>query len=107
MKAFKVIYQILKAFEKAMDLDEFDVENVITPENLGISENRLKAILRILLKEGYLDGGIFVNCCGIQGIKWEEPSITLKGPEYLQENSLMKKAANLAKGVGEVIPHKA
>ena len=107
MKAFKVIYQILKAFEKAMDLDEFDVENVITPENLGISENRLKAILRILLKEGYLDGGIFVNCCGRQGIKWEEPSITLKGLEYLQENSLMKKAANLAKGVGEVIPHKA
>lgn len=105
MKDFKVIYRILKAFEKAMDLDEFDVESVITPDNLGVSENRLKAILRILLKEGYLDGGIFVNCCGIHGIKWEEPSITLKGLEYLQENSLMKKAANLAKGVHEVIPH--
>lgn len=105
MKDFKVIYKILKAFEKAMDLDEFDVERAITAQSLGISENRLKAIFKMLLKEGYLDGGIFVNCCGIQGIKWDEPAITLKGLEYLQSNSFMKKAANLAKGVSEVIPN--
>ena len=31
------------------------------------------------------------------------PRITLKGLEYLSENSMMKKAADIAKGVLEVI----
>lgn len=35
VKDFKVIYKILKAFEKAMDLDEFDVERAITAQSLG------------------------------------------------------------------------
>ena len=33
-----------------------------------------------------------------------EPHITLQGLEYLQENSLMKKAAAFAKGVKEIVP---
>jgi len=32
------------------------------------------------------------------------PEITLKGLEYLEENTLMKKAANLAKGIKDTIP---
>ncbi len=31
------------------------------------------------------------------------PRITLKGLEYLQENPLMEKAADLAKGIAEII----
>lgn len=33
-----------------------------------------------------------------------EPHITLQGLEYLQENSLMKKAAAFVKGVKEIVP---
>ena len=54
----------------------------------------------MLIKEGYIDGmgvkrsvdnRITVNSCN--------PCITLKGLEYLNENSFMKKAADLAKGL--------
>lgn len=32
------------------------------------------------------------------------PRITLKGMEYLSENTFMKKAANLVKGIKDTIP---
>lgn len=33
-----------------------------------------------------------------------QPVITLKGLEYLSENSLMKKAADLMKGIMDTVP---
>ena len=42
-----------------------------------------------------VDGSILISS--------STPRITLKGLEYLQENSLMKKAAELAKGVADII----
>lgn len=32
------------------------------------------------------------------------PKITLKGLEYLQENSMMKQAAAFAKGIKDIVP---
>ena len=32
------------------------------------------------------------------------PEITLKGLEYLEQNGLMKRAANIAKGIKSTIP---
>ena len=51
MDNFKVIYKILKLLEVAMDCDEFD-RNQLTAEYLGISKNRLDAILTMLQEEG-------------------------------------------------------
>ena len=42
--------------------------------------------------------------CSYPKVALTRPEITLKGLEYLEENSLMKKAANLAKGIKETIP---
>lgn len=59
----------------------------------------------MLANEGYVNG-ISVKY-GAQGdivVTVNNPRITLKGIEYLNENSLMKKAANIAKGIVDVVP---
>lgn len=104
MDNFKIIYKILKILEKAMDLEEFD-ENQISAEVLKISEARWNSIMEMLAEEGYVKG-ILVTCStdGYYMINMCNPRISLKGLEYLNNNSFMKKAANLAKGVSDLIP---
>ena len=102
---FKIIYTILSILEKAMDNESFDVGR-LSAANLDITEPKRKAILAMLLKSGYVEGFKMTrytgdqtpNIEGLEGIR-----ITLKGLEYLEENSLMQKAARLAKGIAEVL----
>ena len=103
MNNFKIIYRILRYLEKAMEYDEVDMD-FISAEKLGVSERRWEAVMEMLSNEGYVmgiavkrsaDGQI---CCLVSS-----PRITLKGLEYLQENSLMQKAASLAKGVVDIV----
>ena len=86
---FKAIYKILSILQKSMDFEEPDMKK-ISAENLGITRPRREALLRLLTKSGYIEG-------------LEDIRITLKGLEYLEENSLMQKAARLAKGIAEVL----
>lgn len=62
-----------------MDCEEFD-KQAISAEALGISEARRVALLRMLAESGYIQQRIDFR-----------PEITLKGLEYLEENSLMKR----------------
>ncbi len=88
-----------------MDYSELDVDR-LSPEALGTSLNRRNAILEILLKKGHIDGIAIKKyvdeesnaILGLGNIK-----ITVDGLEYLEDNNLMKKAANLAKGNAEII----
>lgn len=106
MDNFTVIYKILKALEQAMDYDEFDI-SMISCERLNISYQRWEKILIMLAKGGYIDGVVFDQCSGDYNPKLEKPIrpvITLKGLEYLSENTLMKRVANIAKGIKETVP---
>lgn len=106
MDNFTVIYKILKALEKAMDYDEFDIA-MISCERLNISCQRWEKILIMLAKDGYIEGVVFDQCAGDYSPKLEKPIrpvITLKGLEYLSENTLMKKAANIVRGLKETVP---
>lgn len=94
MNNFKIIYKILKYLEKAMDFAETEPEP-ITFTALHISEERWANIMAMLLENGYISGvqikkymrsTVVIN--NLENIK-----ITLKGLEYLSENSMMKKAA--------------
>lgn len=105
MEDFSVIYKILNALHKSMDCDEFDMD-LISPERLGISRNRWLYIIRMLAERGYVedlnvtigaDGGFSFSPGG-------RPRLTLSGLEYLEENSLMKRAYRLAKGIKDVLP---
>ena len=57
--------------------------------------------MTMLLNEGYISGGETWNAmdCGYPRVALTRPELTLKGLEYLEENSLMRKAADLAKGI--------
>lgn len=103
MDNFRVIYRILRYLEKAMDYDEPDM-TCISAEALKLTEQRWTMMMEMLSDEGYIKG--FSVQRGIDGsivVSSSTPRITLKGLEYLQENSLMKKAAELAKGVADII----
>ncbi|MBS4535826.1 dihydrolipoyl dehydrogenase [Clostridium sp. D2Q-14] len=104
MDNFKIIYKILKMLEKYMDVEDFD-KDLITHESLGISEIRWTRIIEMLVSEGYISGVRLIKANGqkVPLIRMTNISITLKGLEYLEENSLMKKAAELVKGIAGIV----
>ena len=105
MDDFRLIYKILRILQKSMDCEEIDKE-VLSPERLGMSVPKWSRIMAMLLNEGYIAGGQTWNAldCGYPRVVLTRPEITLKGLEYLEENTLMRKAANLAKGIKDTIP---
>ncbi|WP_337473401.1 YjcQ family protein [Jutongia sp.] len=100
MEDFRIIYKILRILQKAMDLEEFDSEE-LSAEALGLTVPKWSRLMAMLLKEGYISGGQTWNTmdCGYPKIALTRPELTMKGLEYLEENGLMKKAAGLAKGI--------
>lgn len=105
MDNFKIIYRILCILEKAMDLEDFD-KNSISKERLELTEARWNRIIAMLVAEGYVTGIEVWNSldCGYPRVCLVRPEITIKGLEYLEENSFMKKAADMAKGIKDVVP---
>lgn len=104
MDNFSVIYKILKILEKAMDCEEFEFQQ-ISAEHFGISQCRWAKILEMLTQEGYIQGiTVSYSLDKTPLIENRNIRITLKGLEYLSENSFMKKAANAAKEVRDWIP---
>lgn len=103
MDNFRIIYRILRYLEKAMDYDEPDMDR-ISHAALGISHQRWLAIMEMLAADGYIDGiSVKRSADGMIAVSVSAPRITLHGLEYLQENSLMRKAAEVAKGIAGAI----
>ena len=59
-----------------------------------------------LVKNGYISGVYVAPIAGREtpGIKVGRPILTIKGAEYLEENTMMKKAYNLAKKIHDIMP---
>jgi hypothetical protein len=104
MDNFRVIYRILKRLEAAMDCDEL-LTDAFTPQALGVSQQRLNSIFTMMQDDGYLSGVSVVKAWGqgIVALNIDHMAITIKGLEYLHENSIMKKMADAAKGIIELI----
>lgn len=101
---FKCIYRILMAFEKSLDITEFDIAE-ISAERLGVSETRRVKYLEMLVHAGYITGLEFrENIAGGIDIIAENPLITVKGLEYFSENTIMQRLYKLAKGIKDVLP---
>ena len=94
MEDFRIIYKILRILQKAMDLEEFDSEE-LSAGALGLTVPKWSRLMAMLLKEGYISGGQTWNTmdCGYPKVALTRPELTMKGLEYLEENGLMKKAA--------------
>ena len=97
MEEFKSIYKILSILHKSMDFEDWD-KKLLSHESLNLSFPKWSRIMSMLLKEGYISGGEVLESFGDF-----YPRITLKGLEYLEENSLMKKAARLIQGISNIV----
>jgi len=104
MEEFRLIYRILKYLEKSMDIEEPDTRP-IGAEYLRLSIPKWSRIMRMLVNEGLVDGVIVadIDNAPYPYVNLRRPSITMKGLEYLQENSLMKKAEEMAKGIVDAV----
>lgn len=87
-----------------MGLPEFDIMQV-GPDSLKVSQERWCRYLEIMADVGYIKRVTFrQNVIGETIVDAKNIRITLKGLEYLQENSIMRKFYNTAKGVVDIIP---
>lgn len=108
MDDFKIIYRLLKAIIAYEKAEEKTLE-YFTPERMKTTaENRDRLLIK-LMKSGYVEG--ICTSAGIDNfpdevVIWNcfSPSITIKGMEYLEDNSMMKKAAALVKGIRDMLP---
>ena len=104
MDNFKAVYKILSALEKAMDYPEFDISQV-DHKNLEVSKERWCRYIEMMSDVGYIKGvEIYENINGELTVNADDIRITLKGLEYLQENSIMQRMYNAVKGIKEVVP---
>lgn len=98
------IYRILRALESSMDDIEFDGER-ISANALGITRERRDSLLAMLAEAGYVDGvavRYYDNERAV--VVGPRPRITLKGLEYLADNSAMARAARAARGIRDMLP---
>ena len=105
MDNFKIIYRILKYLEQHLG-EDIDLDK-ISHEQLGISFLRWEALLRMMQEEGYIRGLVYEQTMSDSSphvVLPIRPNITIKGLEYLAENSFMKKAENTFKTIKEFIP---
>ena len=102
---FKIIYKILSQLEKDMDKPSADID-AISYEILCITENRWLNIIEMLCRDGYIIG-VTINreIEGNKNYNCDNMAITIKGLEFLKNNSLMKKAYKTTKGITDLIPH--
>lgn len=95
---FIVIYKILSALQAAMDSERLDTDS-FAPDILGVTPNRLYALLEMLSDEGYIKGLVVTKRITGTGYMLSEMKITLRGLEYLKENSLMNRALQVIRGI--------
>lgn len=104
MDNFTAVYKILSALEKAMDFPEFDI-SMVGAEALGVSKERWARYIEMMADVGYIKGvNIQKDIMGGTNIDAKNIRITLKGLEYLQENSIMQKIFKAMKGLREAVP---
>lgn len=101
---FKIIYKILNTLEKALDFEEFDLKT-ISSDKLGISEARYRKYIEMLVDSGYIKGiRVYRDLLGDIQIEEDNVRITLKGLEYLCENTIMQRMYKLTKGIKDICP---
>jgi len=104
MDNFKAIYKILRSLEAAMDCPEFDITQ-INHEALGVSAERWARYIEMMSDTGLIKGvKVYGDILGETHIDNDGIRITLKGLEYLTENSIMQKLYKAAKGIKEIMP---
>ena len=108
MEEFRVIYRLLKAvaaYERAEEKSLLWFE----PDRLRTTVRERDRLAVKLLRAGYIAGLNVLDDIDNQMapvVLWNasRPEITLAGMEYLEENSLMRRAAALAREIRQILP---
>lgn len=101
----KQIFLILKFIQKANLDGQILFRKDFPLEELKVNDDQLDFYLKNLFDDGYIKGLFLIPMYGGKiGIKLNNPTITIKGMEYLEDNSAMKKIYNLFKEGKDIIP---
>lgn len=106
MDNFKIIYKILKFLESSLDADIVDYDQV-SHTVLRISFSRWEQLLIMMQDDGYVRGLVTSQSLDDSRRHIAEPvmpEITLKGIEYLTDNTIMRKVQREMKGIKDSIP---
>jgi len=105
MDNFKIMYKILRELEKNMGNENFSLE-AISAEKMKISFEKWEQLLILMQDEGYIKGLVLSKDLEQTYRHIVEPiktQITIKGLDYLANNSTIAKAKEMLKMAGEII----
>ncbi len=91
---FTLIYKILRITQKGLDYPTFSLE-CFNLEKLGVNQVRFENIMIMLQNDGFIRGLEVCEFTGGRSVNGDNIRLTMQGLEYLEENSLMKKAKDL------------
>lgn len=95
MNTLEIAYKILYSLEHEKKADYMGV--LISPEKLKCSEEKWLEVIRSLLDDGLIAGvRIGENIIGEPIVDIKDTRITLKGAQYLKENSTMAQFGKVA-----------
>nr|DAH45113.1 MAG TPA: YjcQ protein [Caudoviricetes sp.]DAW19732.1 MAG TPA: YjcQ protein [Caudoviricetes sp.] len=103
MDNFNAIYKILKLLDKHKGDEEFDYE-LISAKAMKIKVSDWEQIMIELQMNGFIRGLVYTQDLTNKFphiVEPIHPQITLKGMEYLSENSIMKKVEKGLETVGQ------
>ncbi len=96
-KKLKIAYSILKEFSEG--------NKKINQETYGIEYHEFLDILKFIQDEGFIRNVTFANKNNRPAIGWwENAEITMKGINYLQENSKLSKGYKTIKEIRDWLP---
>ena len=104
-KDFTAIYKILKFLDRNAGNEDCNMQ-MISAEELKMGEARWEQLMIALQEDGYIKGLVYSQGMDDKFPHIAEPirpRITLKGMEFLEENSRMKKAADFVHGFIDVV----
>ena len=99
---FEAIYTILNRLEKGLDYEnkDFNTEEQIGDEALGIKGTRWRRYIEMLEEAGYISGVTMKNFTnGSSSIDVSSARITLQGLQYLAENTMMIETFNARRNI--------
>lgn len=100
----RAIYKILALLLKYAGNNEFSTD-MISADRLRLNYDEWQYLIILLAKNGYVDGVVYTRALSDRWPVLVDASrigITLKGIEYVETNSTMKKVGSALRSAGEL-----
>lgn len=105
MDNFKAIYKILRSLDKHKGQEDFDYQS-ISASAMKLEYAEWEQLMIELQINGYIRGLVYTQTMSDKFPHIAEPikpQITMKGMEYLETNSMMSKAKEALRMIGDIL----